>query len=144
MVLLFNVLDLFSQDKALEVYRRKKPSKKYIIKIDDKVLVKCRHYVDKPPKKQLVVARLAAIDGKKFYFYPINRDYAETIYTSSTLREIGIRTNFNKILAVVYKGRKWYDFITFINLRYPGGADDIFFKRVHVKSLKWRVRVIDI
>ncbi len=138
------MLDVFSQDKALEVYRRKKPSKRYIIKIDDKVLVKCRHYVNKSSKKQLVVARLGAIDGKNFYFYPINNDYAETIYTSSTLREIGIRTTFNKIMALVYKGRKWYDFITFNNLRYPERANDCFFKRVHVKSLKWRVRVIDI
>ncbi|TAJ14058.1 hypothetical protein DMA11_06810 [Marinilabiliaceae bacterium JC017] len=141
--LIFNGIEVLSQGKALEIYMRKNPSKKYVIKIDDKVLVKCRHYVDRGPRKQLVVARLGAIDGRKFYFYPISRDYSETIYTPSTLREIGIKTKFKKMETIFYYAMRFYDMIRCKEFNYNGWCDDYFYKRVNVKSLKWRVRVID-
>jgi len=139
-----NGLLLFSQEQALEVYMRKKPSKRYVIKIDDKVLVKCRHNEKGSSKKELLIARLGAIDGRKFYFYPMNTNYGETIYTPSTLRELGIRTTFNKILAISHYGGRIYNLIRFGKIDYWGTVDESFYKRVKVKSLKWRIRVIDI
>ena len=68
----------------------------------------------------------------------------ETIYTPSTLRELGIRTTFNKILAISHYGGRIYNLIRFGKIDYWGTVDESFYKRVKVKSLKWRIRVIDI
>ncbi len=144
LILFLNTPMVFSQDKALEVYMRKNPSKKYIINIDDRVLIKCRPYADKSQKKQYVVARLAAIDGRKFYFSPISSHYSETIYTPSTLREIGIKTTFNKVMTIIHYGWRIHDLIRFKKVAFPRSCTDGLYKRVNIKSIKWRVRTVDI
>jgi hypothetical protein len=128
-----------SQEPALEIYAVKKPAKSYQIKIDDKVLIKCRHL--KNGYQKLVVARLAVIDSNKFYFYPLNKNYRESIYTLSTLNEIGIKTGFRKAAFLAFWGREIY-YLSKGDLTNSGDLRSIQFKMVNVKSRKWDVRLI--
>jgi hypothetical protein len=131
---------VFSQDQAIEIYLRTKPSKKYVIKIDDKVLIKCRNF--RTSQNRFVEARFGQIDSNKFYFYPIDKQYRESIYTLSTLNEIGVRTPLSRAFGVV-------DYVLRIRIILRGGYTDLrqeshySYKMVNVKTRKWDVQLID-
>jgi hypothetical protein len=138
------ILSLFtflasSQELALEIYAVKNPAKSYQIKVDDKVLIKCRHL--KNGYQKMVVARLAVLDSNKFYFYPINKNYRESIYTLSTLNEIGIKTGLRKAAFLACWAREIY-YLSKGDMTNSGDLRSIQFKMVNVKSRKWDVRLI--
>lgn len=141
-ILIFTLFYLkgYSQDQAIEIYLREKPSKSYLIKIDDKVLIKCRNYVT--GNKKLVVARLSLIDSNKFYFYPVDKQFRESIYTLSTLNEIGVKTNYHRMLFFVNLGLK---INCILNGHYVDLKDEnnLNFKMVNVKTRKWDVRLVE-
>lgn len=139
-LLFMAALQAYPQDKAIEIYMRKKPSKNFIIRIDDKVLIKCRHY--NAGYNRMVVARLAVIDSNKFYFYPVNKQYRESIFTLSTLNEIGVKTTLTKIYAVYAFASRTYNVIRGGMIDLPGN-EYYNYKVVNVKTLKWEVKVID-
>jgi hypothetical protein len=130
----------YSQEQAIEIYSPKDSSRNFVIKIDDKVLIKCRNL--QTGHKKLVVARLWKIDSTKFYFYPVNKNYRESIYTLSTLGEVGIKTTFYKVVSIV---RYALIIKSFLNGEHPYICceETRDYKMVNVKSRKWDVRLIN-
>jgi hypothetical protein len=140
LLMLLLAIKCYTQDQQLEIYLRKNPSKHYIVKLDDDVLIKCRHF--EKGYNKLVVARFGRIDSIKFYFYPIDKNYRESIYTLSTMSEIGIKTTFYKFISIydltmrvryLINGR-----LTYLN------EDDRNYKMLNLKSRKWSVRLLEL
>ncbi|MFN8206078.1 MAG: hypothetical protein U0T82_01530 [Bacteroidales bacterium] len=138
-ILLLSPFMASTQELALEIYSVKKPAKSYQIKEDDKVLIKCRHL--KNGYQKMVVARVAVIDSNKFYFYPLNKNYRESIYTLSTLNEIGIKTGLRRATFLVLWAREIYYFSKG-DIKNTAELRSVQFKMVNVKSRKWDVRLI--
>jgi hypothetical protein len=127
-----------STEHAVEIYKKKKETS-YVIKTGQRVLVKCKR--TKGPQTSMVVAELLKIEGGKMYFQPLNTKYKETIYTKSTLDEIGIRTKFRVAESIVWfvidlKSRNIWDFLV-------NGSRGTF-KVISLKSNRWGIRIIDV
>lgn len=123
--------------KAIEIYK-KGTDRSHIIHLEDRVLVPCSRIKGK--QKDMVIAELVMIDSNKIYFQPLNKNYKQTLYTRSSLHEIGFRTTFRVLETITWIGLDLYygDFYHFL---YYGPRNS--FKVVNLKSSKWRARIID-
>ncbi len=126
-----------STTKAIEIYKNG-TDRSHIIHLEDRVLVPCSRIKGK--QKDMVIAELVMIDSNKMYFQPLDNKHKQTLYTRSSLNEIGFRTTFRVLETLGWIAIDIYkrDFFHFL---YYGPRNS--FKVVSLKSGKWRARIID-
>lgn len=89
----------------------------------------------------MVTAELIDIDGKKMVFHPLNSNYSETTYTTSTIKEIGVRTPF-RVMESVF----WFSY-KLAHHEYWNIIDDDLrgtFRVISFRSRKWGIRIIEL
>ncbi|MFA6402938.1 MAG: hypothetical protein WCX31_15155 [Salinivirgaceae bacterium] len=130
--------DIDSTEKAIEIFKKDK-DKTYVVKIGQRVQVPCRHI--KNGLKKMVTTELVAIEGKKMYFEPLNKNYHEAIYTLSTIDKIGIRTPFRLLESTFWITYNliYYNYHYFIDSEIRGS-----FKTISFRSRKWKIRIVEL
>jgi hypothetical protein len=138
LILTIITIQLSAQEKALEIYFKKDESKKYLIKVDDKVMIPCANY--KTGENRMVVAKVVRIDSGRIHFYPVDIKYYKRVYTIPALGEIGIRTPLGKALTAYHYAAKIF------RKQYFEMEDgvSINYKIINLHSKKWNARFVDI